>query len=168
MVPVARIGDSRASERRECFDTNLFSAITLVINVPYPRRLADIHQLEAILPSLRQARGRVLLTSTGAARHSYAAWGAYGASKAALKSLGDTLAVEEPDITTVSVEPGTVDTDMQKDIRETHLAKMDAEDRKRFLGLHEEGKLVRPEQPGNVIARLALSASKELSGQTFR
>lgn len=120
------------------------------------------------MPSLRKTRGRIVLTSSGAARHSYAAWGAYGASKAALKSLGDTLAVEEVGITTVSVEPGTVDTDMQKDIREKHAAAMDEKDRKRFSSLREEGKLVKPEQPGNVMARLVLNAPKELSGQAFR
>ena len=96
-----------------------------------------------------------MFTSTGAARHSYSAWGAYGASKSALKSLGDTLAVEEQIITTLSVEPGTVDTDMQKEIREKHAAAMDEHDRKRFLSLPEEGKLVKPEQPGNVMVKVA-------------
>jgi NAD(P)-dependent dehydrogenase (short-subunit alcohol dehydrogenase family) len=39
--------------------------------------------------------------------------GAYGSSKAALNHLARTLAVEEPDVTTVAVRPGVVDTDMQ-------------------------------------------------------
>ena len=68
----------------------------------------------------------------------------------------------------MSVEPGTVDTDMQKDIREKYSAAMDDKDRKRFLGLREEGKLIKPEQPGNVMARLVLDAPQDLSGQTFR
>ena len=109
-----------------------------------------------------------MLTSSGAARHSYSTWGAYAASKAALKSIGDTLAVEEPLVTTVSVEPGTVDTDMQRDIREKYAANMDEQDRKRFLALPQEGRLVKPEQPGNVMARLVLDAPPELSGKAFR
>ncbi|MCJ1331742.1 hypothetical protein MMC10_008434 [Thelotrema lepadinum] len=153
MEPVARIASSTADEWRNCLDINLFSAITL---------------LKETLPSLRKARGRILLTSTGAARHSYAAWGAYGASKAALKSLGDTLAVEEPDIITMSVEPGTVDTDMQKDIREKYANVMDEKDQQKFLGLHEEGKLAKPEQVGKVMGKIVLLAPKELSGQAFR
>ena len=120
------------------------------------------------LPELRKAHGKIVLTSSGAARHSYTGWGAYCASKAALKSLGDTLAVEEPDITTVSVEPGTVDTDMQRDIREKYISVMDEKDQKRFTSLHEEGKLFKPDQPGNVMAKLVLDAPNELSGQAFR
>ena len=85
-----------------------------------------------------------------------------------MKSLGDTLAVEEPDITTFSVEPGTVDTDMQKDIREKHATIMNEKDRQRFLSLHEEGKLAKPEQVGKVMGKLVLDAPKELSGQAFR
>ena len=41
MDPVARIASSTADEWRECFDTNLFSAITLVIGVLYPLGQAD-------------------------------------------------------------------------------------------------------------------------------
>jgi NAD(P)-dependent dehydrogenase (short-subunit alcohol dehydrogenase family) len=124
--------------------------------------------LEVTLPLLRKTKGKIILTSSGAARHSYAGWGAYCATKAALKSLGDTLAVEEEDITTISVEPGTVDTDMQKDIREKFLHVMDEKDQKRFTALHEEGKLAKPEEPGHVMAKLVLDAPKELSGETFR
>ena len=82
--------------------------------------------------------------------------------------MGDTLAVEEPDITTMSIEPGTVDTDMQKDIRGKHSSVMDEKDQKKFMSLHEDGKLVKPEGPGHLMANLILNASKELSGQTFR
>jgi NAD(P)-dependent dehydrogenase (short-subunit alcohol dehydrogenase family) len=39
-------------------------------------------------------------------------------SKAALKIFGETLAKEESEVTTVSVLPGIVDTEMQTAIRE--------------------------------------------------
>lgn len=39
-------------------------------------------------------------------------------SKAALKMFGETLAKEERDVTTVSIRPGVVDTEMQAVIRE--------------------------------------------------
>ena len=38
----------------------------------------------------------------------------------------------------------------------------------RFKGLKEEGGLLRPEQPGNVLGRLAVEAEKELGGKFFR
>jgi len=53
---------------------------------------------------------------------------------------------------------------MQEDIREKHGEGMGAS-HERFLKLKEEGKLLRPEQPGNVIARLALEAEPGLSGK---
>jgi len=46
-----------------------------------------------------------------------------------------------------------------------HNTVMEAKDAARFKSLFEEGKLLKPEQPGNVIARLAVSAAKGLSGK---
>lgn len=66
---------------------------------------------------------------------------------------------------TVSVRPGVVDTEMQRAIREQHGSAMSEKDRAKFKGLKEEGGLLRPEQPGNVIARLAVGAGRELSGR---
>jgi len=78
-----------------------------------------------------------------------------------------TLTAEEPDITAVAIRPGVVDTDMQVEVR-GHATIMDEKDVKKFRGLHEEGKLLRPDQPGNVIARLALGAGRELSGKLWK
>lgn len=82
-----------------------------------------------------------------------------------LNHLAATLAVEEPDVTTVSVRPGVVDTEMQRAIREEHNKAMSASDQEKFQGLHKQGKLVRPEQPGGVIANLAVRGEKGLSGK---
>jgi NAD(P)-dependent dehydrogenase (short-subunit alcohol dehydrogenase family) len=119
------------------------------------------------IPHLRATKGRVIFTSSGAATKAYTSWGAYGSSKAALNSLSQHIAVEEPDITAVAVSPGRVDTDMQKEIREkgTAMLKKDYED---FKSAFEEGKLVRPEQSGGVIARLSVNAKPELSGKYFK
>jgi len=56
---------------------------------------------------------------------------------------------------------------MQEDIRERHREGMGAS-HERFLKLKEEGKLLKPEQPGNVIARLALEAEPALSGKFLK
>jgi NAD(P)-dependent dehydrogenase (short-subunit alcohol dehydrogenase family) len=98
----------------------------------------------------------------------YSAWGAYAASKAALRHLGQTIGVEEPDILTLSIVPGVVDTEIQRELRETHLPSMDEEDAKKFTSLHEEGRLLRPEQPGNVMARLVLDGPRAQSGNMLR
>lgn len=81
-----------------------------------------------------------------------------------MNHLNLTLAAEEPDVTCVSIRPGVVDTQMQIDIREVHSSSMDEKDNAKFRGLHEEGKLVKPEQPGHVIAKLAINAPKVFSG----
>jgi NAD(P)-dependent dehydrogenase (short-subunit alcohol dehydrogenase family) len=81
-----------------------------------------------------------------------------------MNHLGLTLSVEEPDITTIVIRPGTVDTDMQGVIRANGEV-MDAKDSKKFKALYEDGKLLKPEQPGNVMGRLAVSAERGLSGK---
>ena len=79
-----------------------------------------------------------------------------------------TLKNEEPEVTTIAIRPGVVDTDMQKDIRETFLKNMDEKDQQKFLSAKDEGKLLPPEKPGNVIAELAVNAKKDLSGLFLR
>jgi NAD(P)-dependent dehydrogenase (short-subunit alcohol dehydrogenase family) len=82
-----------------------------------------------------------------------------------LNHLALTLSVEEPDVTTISVRPGVVDTEMQREIREVHNTAMSEKDAAKFSGLKKDGGLLKPEQPGHVIAKLAVGAGKELSGK---
>ena len=124
-----------------------------------------LEQIKACLPLLRESKGRIVLCSSGAATSNYSTWGAYGASKAALNHLAGTLAVEEKDVTTISIRPGVVDTDMQVSIRDTHSGYMDEKDAAKFHELKQTGGLLKPEQPGNVMAKLAVDAPKDLSGQ---
>lgn len=81
-----------------------------------------------------------------------------------MNNLAQTLGSEEPDVTSVSVRPGMVDTEMQRELREVHGATLDAEMHSKFTGAHSNGKLVKPEQPGHVMAKLVLDAPKELTG----
>jgi NAD(P)-dependent dehydrogenase (short-subunit alcohol dehydrogenase family) len=148
--PVNRLTESAAQDWRDAFDVNFFSVVEIV---------------QAALPQLRRTQGKIIVTSSGAATNAYAAWGAYGASKAAINHLVTTLEVEEPDIISVAIRPGTVDTEMQREIREKHNLAMDPQDATKFASLKKDGKLLQPEQPGNVIARLVLDAPKELRGR---
>jgi len=148
--PVKRVGETDAEEWKSSFDINVFSAVALV---------------KAALPALRATHGRIIFTSSGAAVTSYSTWGAYGASKAVLNHLASTLATEEPKVTTLSIRPGTVDTEMQREIRELHHRTMDKKDVDKFASLKSSGTLLKPELPGHVIARLALDAPNSLSGR---
>jgi len=65
--------------------------------------------------------GVLVNISSGAARHAYAGWSAYCASKAAVDRLSECIALEENDtaLRVYSVAPGVIDTDMQALIRST-------------------------------------------------
>ncbi len=54
---------------------------------------------------------------------------------------------------------------MQTDVRDVHSNAMDEKDNTKFRDLHDSGKLVKPEQPGHVIAKLAIDAPNKLSGK---
>jgi hypothetical protein len=56
---------------------------------------------------------------------------------------------------------------MQVEVR-GHNSVMDEKDTDKFRSLFEKGELLKPEQPGNVIAKLAVGAGKELSGKFLR
>ncbi|KAJ7094690.1 hypothetical protein B0H15DRAFT_776215 [Mycena belliarum] len=153
LAPLCRIGDDTPmNEWKSHFDVNFFSLVTA---------------LKATLPALRKSElgGRVVFVSSGAATKGTLGWGPYNASKAAMNSLCRTLAEEEPDVISVALRPGMVDTDMQATLRQTGATHMKAADHNKFIATHKEGALLKAEDPGHVIASLALHASKSLSGQ---
>ena len=58
------------------------------------------------VPHLRTSKGRIVAVSSGSAGDNMSAKTAYGSSKAALNHIAATLAIEEPDITVMSIAPG--------------------------------------------------------------
>jgi NAD(P)-dependent dehydrogenase (short-subunit alcohol dehydrogenase family) len=151
--PLGRISStsiSTLSEWRNVFEINFFSLV---------------HTVQAALPHLRKAGGRIVFVSSGAATGNISAWGPYNATKAAMNSFARTLANEEPDIVSVAVRPGMVDTGMQSVLREIGASEMHPHEHQIFLDVHSSSKLVKPEQSGHVLASLAVSASKDLSGK---
>lgn len=54
---------------------------------------------------------------------------------------------------------------MQTALREQGVNHVGGTHHERFAQIHAEGKLVRPEQSGYVIASLAVGAGKEMSGK---
>ncbi|KAI0053583.1 NAD(P)-binding protein [Auriscalpium vulgare] len=152
--PLGRIAapEIKLDQWRTHFDVNFFSLVTA---------------LKAAVPALRASArgGRVVFISSGSATGKTEGWAPYNASKAALNSLNRTLAEEEKNIVSVALRPGKVDTAMQAALRETGRVHMTEEDYNTFVREHTEGKLVKPEDAGYVIAKLALEAPASLSGQ---
>ncbi|KAI8089439.1 uncharacterized protein BX664DRAFT_333018 [Halteromyces radiatus] len=149
LEPIASVSDSLVQGWKHLFDVNFFSVITLA---------------QEALPHLRHSKGTLIMISSGAASKGYKGWGAYGASKAALNHLNATLAVEEPDVTTLAIRPGVVDTGMQELIREKGVDAM-KEDHSKFMELHRQGKLLSAEEPAHVVVALGANPPKDLSGQ---
>jgi NAD(P)-dependent dehydrogenase (short-subunit alcohol dehydrogenase family) len=101
-TPLALLGDTECEDLERAFATNLLG----------PFRLTKA-LLGALAASAREGRGAVVLNvSSDAAVNAYPCWGAYGASKAALRHLsaiwGAELAAEG--MRFLSLDPGDMDT----------------------------------------------------------
>ncbi len=169
---MTRLEDASIDEWKKLYDANFFSALALVSREHCPVSVRQEHALtlyktKVTIPHLRASKGRIVYLSSGAATGAYTAWGAYGTSKAALNSLARHVAVEEQDITALAVSPGRVDTDMQKELREKG-TEMDKKDYAAFQSDFDEGRLVKPQDPAAVIARLAVEAGVHLSGTFYK
>lgn len=98
------LGDLTVADWRDSFDVNVVA-------------VAELTRL--LLPALRAAEGHVVLINSGSGLKANPRWGAYAASKFALRALADVLrAEEEPNgLRVTSVHPGRTDTDMQREVR---------------------------------------------------
>ncbi|WVQ68423.1 uncharacterized protein L199_006631 [Kwoniella botswanensis] len=135
--------------------------------IPYVQTnlLSTIYLVQPALPYLRQSKGKVVLISSGASTTGYQAWGLYSMVKAGMNSLARTLAAEEREngVGVFAIRPGMVN--MQALLRTDGPAAMHPDEMIKFQSAYEKGELLTPEQPGSVIAGLAISGPQELSGE---
>lgn len=94
---------------------------------------------------------RILNISSGAGRKAMPGWSVYGATKAAVDYYTQTLALEHPDVRTVSLAPGIVDTDMQADIRASNSNAFP--NHAHFISLHENNQLASATSTAEKISR---------------
>ncbi|MEJ2641704.1 MAG: SDR family NAD(P)-dependent oxidoreductase [Desulfosarcinaceae bacterium] len=89
---------------------------------------------------------RIINISSGAATKPYSGWGCYCSSKAGLEMLTRCVAEEQArgdhPAHVCAVAPGVVDTDMQRQVRETTDALFPH--RQKFVQLHQQGALAPP------------------------
>lgn len=101
--PIARMEAADAADWAHIFNINLVSPVVLT-------RMA--------LPHLRASKGALVNISSGAAHRPLEGWSAYCATKAALWMATQALHLEEGEaIDAYAASPGTVDTEMQVQIR---------------------------------------------------
>ncbi|KAF5027806.1 hypothetical protein F66182_76 [Fusarium sp. NRRL 66182] len=153
LVP-KKFADTTLDEWKKIYDINLFSGVALT-------------QAQAALNELRKSKGCIVWVSSGAASKQYAAWSSYGSSKAAYNSISAHIALEEPDITSVAIAPGRVDTEMQGVLRSQGKGSMSKAQYDSFVEAKEKGILLQPEQPGHVMAKFVADPLKDLSGKSF-
>ncbi|KAK5991162.1 putative oxidoreductase [Cladobotryum mycophilum] len=135
---------------RHLYDINFFSYLAIA---------------KASLKELKKSKGSIVWVSSGAAVKAYVSWGAYSSSKAAINLISQGLAAEEPDITSIAIAPGRVDTEMQALIRSQGKESMDEAQYDSFVKAFEEGALLKPEQPGHVMAKFVSDPQHDLSGK---
>jgi len=82
-----------------------------------------------------------------------------------MNHLALSLGAEELDVTSVSIDPGMVNTEMQREIREDLATTLDPQFHAVFTTVHKAGELLEPEQPGHVIAKLVMGAPNSLTGK---
>ena len=90
----------------------------------------------------RSLKLRIINLDSGATDFPLSGWGNYCASKAYLNSFLSVVALENPDFKIVSFDPGVMDTDMQRQIRETDSRVFDRVET--FISYKESGRLIDP------------------------
>ncbi len=148
--PLARVADANPDAWRYNIEVNLLGPFFLT---------------HAALPHLRAAHGRVINISSGAAVKSVQGWSAYCTAKAGLTHFTRILAEEEPDVVSVAIRPGVVNTRMQEMIREEGPGAMSEDKVDYFQTLKSENKLEPANVPARAAAWLALHAPQEMSGE---
>lgn len=127
--------------------------------------LAPIELARAALPDLVERSGRFIALSSTAAHLPIEGLSAYCVAKAGLLMLVQVLALEAPQVTSLSVQPGPVDTGMHDALRADAHAALSLERARLYHDLRTEGRLRPPEEPARSIAWLTLAAPRDWSGQ---
>ncbi|MFF4616760.1 SDR family oxidoreductase [Nonomuraea jabiensis] len=99
---MGRIADLPAGAWRETLEVNVVA-------------VAELTRL--LLPALRGAGGHVVCVNSGSGQRANPEWGAYAASKFALKAFADALRLEESRLRVTTVYPGRTATGMQRELR---------------------------------------------------
>lgn len=135
-------------------DNEIF--VHLNTNLTAPVQL--ISQFVSATPDSIASR-RIINITSGAAHHAYAGWSLYCASKAALNMITACVDLEQKGASSpvriCAVAPGVVDTDMQRQIRDTRPEHFPMQ--QRFIKMQAEGTLSRPEMVAGMILDLDLS-----------
>jgi sepiapterin reductase len=123
---------------------------------------------KGLYPKMKQSQHcRVTTISSGAALRPLHSWSSYCISKAGLDMWSRCLAVEgaKDGITSISIAPGIVNTDMQLQIRSSSVDDFPMVES--FAGYHRDGQLTNPDDVARQLYALIIGHSTEQSGMRF-
>ena len=154
LAPIAPIGD--------CDDTLLDRNIRINLTAP----LVLARHFYRFSRSFQGRKWIVNITS-GASQAPYYGWSAYGAAKAGLDMASRAMALEfsgiDPTFNACAVAPGTVDTDMQAQIRDC--TPQQFERVAKFIDLKANDALYSPQRTAAALIRLLLQERFENGGR---
>lgn len=142
-------GNYDISKMKQLFDVNFFSIVEF---------------LNLLLPEIeeRKCQINVIFVSSGASKRGINGWLGYGTSKAAVNLLCKQIHDEMKEwVNCVSVAPGVVNTDMQRQIRDEFKDQMTQESHDRFMNLFTNNQLLDPMIVGKVYSKLAVEGVPE-------
>ncbi len=109
--------------------------------------------------SFAKNKKMIINISSGAANNSIASWSTYCATKAALDRLTDVIAEEKhKNLTIFSIHPGIVDTEMQKEIRNTSANKFPLLDK--YISYYKNNELEKTQNVAHKLLYLIENYSK--------
>lgn len=127
---------------------------SLVLNVASAYSLASI--LININKTIKTFRTNIINISSGVSINAIKGWSTYCISKAAMNMLSKCIAVENNEeksyIFSVSINPGAINTDMQKKIRDADPVKIPIANK--FKNMYDEGALQEPEDVTEKLFRI--------------
>ena len=112
-------------------------SISIKVNIEFPVNLINM-----IIKNFANIQVEIINITSGAADNPVPYWSLYSASKAFMKMFFKVLMEEQKDNKKIifhNIDPGVLDTDMQREIREKSAPRQDY-----FTSLKEENKLIKP------------------------
>ncbi|PIA15513.1 NAD(P)-binding protein [Coemansia reversa NRRL 1564] len=163
------------------FDINVFAVVKLVQRFIPIMRLTKGHIINITMAKRDEEYSVTSKIGDRTNTQTYHGWSAYLVSKGAINMLTKTLAHEEPNIVTLGISPGFMNTDMYKYVMENGNDVMKKKEYKKLKKLQKNNeelgnisennsvqhRLFHPSEPAYVIVRLALESSTEMSGGIF-
>ncbi|PCK20178.1 short-chain dehydrogenase [Bacillus pumilus] len=154
VTPIKRVGQGGQDTLHQHYTLNL--VIPVLLSHVFAKQTQSF-----------KGKKTIVHLSSGAAKNPYKGWSAYCSSKAGLDMFMRTLHEEQQDeahpIKTFSFSPGTIDTDMQREIRKS--SKQDFEQIERFQQLYETGTLKSPDEVAGIL--LDLLADDPAGGSVY-